>query len=255
MVKKGMAEICGDGLDNDCDGVADRTISDPTVCSPYVSTADLALSPLSFDSTGKPLIAYTSGTIDAALNLEAGPSLFSVNIPIMAGLNLDLQITGATIKATMNADGTTSNGKLGGVIDAKTADTIRGLKVDQIMLTPDESLLDAVFANVLGQLLALPKTKNAATLKMFPGCLTPDIDVDGDGLEAFCHSDPNGKKVDICVDGDGTIFMDEVDSMGNVTKDCTQEVDEMGRPRFVDGISVELNFKTSLIHKINPPAM
>src|SRR5207302_8305107 len=24
MIKKGMPEICGDGLDNDCDGVADR---------------------------------------------------------------------------------------------------------------------------------------------------------------------------------------------------------------------------------------
>jgi len=40
-----------------------------------------------------------------------------------------------------------------------------------------------------------------------------------------------------------------------VTKQCTEAVDSHGKPRFVDGISVELNFTTSPIKSIKPPAM
>jgi len=58
----------------------------------------------------------------------------------------------------------------------------------------------------------------------------------------------------VCVDGDGTIVRDEVDASGNVTKHCTEALDAKGNPRFVDGISVELNFKTSRIHSLQPPA-
>ncbi len=258
-VYKGHPEICGDGLDNDCDGVADRStdaMGNVTACSAYDATRDLVLDPLALDMTGKPVIAFTSGTIDSAMNIEAGPGLFSVNIPVMAGLDLDLKITGTTIEGTLAADGSTQNGRLGGVIDARTADTIRGLNVDAIMLTPDDSLLDATFANVLGDLLALPKSKNPNVIKKYPGCKTPDIDVDGDGLEAFCDSNPNDniKTVDVCIDGDGTEIHDEVDANGVVTKHCTEALDAKGNPRFVDGISVELNFKTTKIHSIKPPA-
>jgi hypothetical protein len=248
MVNKGLAEICGDGLDNDCDGVADRTASDPTVCSPYSATADLALNPLSLEG-GQPLISFKDGTVDASNKIVAGPSIFSVNIPVTDGINLDLKITGATIESTLAADGTTMNGKLGGVIDAKTADTIRGLDVSQIGLTPENSLLDATFANLLGPLLALPKA-NAAVLKKYANCRTPDIDVDGDGLEAFCDSNPNdeNKSVDICIDGDGTVIKD---GDGGVAQ-CSEAM-KNGKPRFVDGISVELNFQTSKIKSIKPP--
>lgn len=247
-INKGLPEVCGDGLDNDCDGVADRTASDPNVCSPYAATADLALNPLSLEA-GQPLISFKDGTVDANNKLVAGPSIFSVNIPVTDGINLDLKITGATIEATLGADGSTMNGKLGGVIDAKTADTIRGLDVSQIGLTPENSLLDATFANLLGPLLALPKA-NASVLKKYANCRTPDIDVDGDGLEAFCDSNPNdeNKAVDVCIDGDGTVVMD------SGTTQCSEAVGPNGKPRFVDGISVELNFQTSKIHAIKPPA-
>ena len=136
-----------------------------------------------------------------------------------------------------------------------TADTIRGLTVDQIMLTPEQSLLDATFANILGSLLALPKA-NKTILKDYPDCRTPDIDVDGDGLEAFCDSDPNDmvKEVDTCIDGDGKVYHDEKDANGVVTKQCTEFTDSKGKPLFVDGISVELNFTTSKIKSITPPA-
>jgi hypothetical protein len=49
-VKKGAAEICGDGLDNDCDGAADRSGGMiATACSPFdpASQAEIPLDPLS----------------------------------------------------------------------------------------------------------------------------------------------------------------------------------------------------------------
>jgi hypothetical protein len=250
-IKKGAPEICGDGLDNDCDGVADRSVDgsgNVTACSPYDAAQDITLDPLSLES-GAPVIAFKDGTVSDSNVITAGPSIFSVNIPIMAGVTLDLRITGATIQATLGADGTTMNGKLGGVIDAQSADNIRGLDVSAIMLKPDQSLLDATFANVLGTLLALPKAKESIQ-KKYPGCRTPDIDVDGDGLEAFCNSkdaDQTAPKiVDVCIDGDGTEVRDE----NGV--DCTKALDKNGKPRFVDGISVELNFQTTRIHAIKP---
>ena len=256
-IYKGHPEICGDGKDNDCDGVADRSTDaqgNVTACSPFDTAhpVDIKLDPLSFVGSA-PAIAFTSGEIDSSMTLTAGPSLFSVNIPVTSGITLDLKISGATIKGTINPDGSITNGKLGGVIDAKTADTIRGLNVDQIGLTPDKSLLDAVFANLLGPLLALPKA-NAEVLKMFPTCRTPDIDVDGDGLEAFCDSNPNddNKAVDTCIDGDGTVVHDTMGSDGTVIH-CAQALDKNGKPRFVDGISVELNFSTTPVHSLQMP--
>jgi len=256
-IYKGHPEICGDGKDNDCDGVADRSTDaqgNVTACSPFDTAhpVDIKLDPLSFVGSA-PAIAFTSGEINSSMTLTAGPSLFSVNIPVTSGITLDLKISGATIKGTINPDGSITNGKLGGVIDAKTADTIRGLNVDQIGLTPDKSLLDAVFANLLGPLLALPKA-NAEVLKMFPTCRTPDIDVDGDGLEAFCDSNPNddNKAVDTCIDGDGTVVHDTMGSDGTVIH-CAQALDKNGKPRFVDGISVELNFSTTPVHSLQMP--
>jgi len=251
MIEKGAAEICHDGLDNDCDGVADRSqdaSGNPTACSPYDGTQDLKLDPLSLEG-GAPVISFKDGTVDAANKLVAGPSIFSVNIPVTEGINLDLKITGATIEGTIGSDGTTMNGRLGGVIDAKTADTIRGLDVSQIGLTPENSLLDATFANLLGPLLALPKAK-ASVLEKYSGCRTPDIDVDGDGLEAFCDSNPNddNKSVDVCIDGDGTVIKDGEQG----TVHCSEAV-KNGKPRFVDGISVEMNFQTTKIKSIKVP--
>jgi hypothetical protein len=248
-VHPGHPEICGDGFDNDCDGVADRSTDaqgNVTACSPYASDADLYLDPLSLNN-GAPMIAFKDGTVDGSLKLVAGPSIFGVNIPVTDGISLDLRITGATIEATLLGDGSTMTGRLGGVIDARTADTIRGLDVDQIGLKPENSLLDATFANLLGPLLALPKA-NPNILKKYPNCRTPDIDVDGDGLEAFCDSNPNDddKSFDVCIDGDGTEIRDEPG------KPCTEAMKD-GKYRFVDGISVQMNFKTTPVNAIKPP--
>jgi hypothetical protein len=252
-IKLGAAEICGDGLDNDCDGVADRTerVGMEPACSPFdpATLADITLDPLSFVGAD-PAISFKDGVIstqDGKLVLDAGPSIFSVNIPVTDGINLDLRISGATIQADVveeNGAIVLKNGRLGGVIDAKTADTIRGLEVEQIGLLPENSLLDATFANLLGPLLALPKSVPAIQNK-YAGCRTPDIDVDQDGLESYCDSNPDDeiKIVDICIDGDGTEFTD-VGAM-----QCTEAMTG-DKFRFVDGISVELNFETTAVKSL-----
>ncbi|RMH39272.1 MAG: hypothetical protein D6689_17015 [Deltaproteobacteria bacterium] len=250
----GREEICGDGLDNDCDGNADYAVGDDgkPVCTPY-DDADppdaIYLDPLSFEEgTMTPVIRFEAAEVTASNQLFAGPSLFSVGIPVTDDLNLDLRITGATIEADivmLRAGIGLTNGRLGGVIDANTADKVTGLEVEQIGLKPDDTLLDATFANLLGTLLGLPKVEVEVD-GVVMSCQTPDVDVDRDGLEAFCDSDPLDEvsKVDICVDGDGTVVRDEIGPSGEVIKNCTEAVDGDGNLRFVDGISVELNFET-----------
>ncbi len=258
MVRGGaFAEICGDGLDNDCDGVADRNLAGDE-CNPYDATADkITIDPLSFEG-GRPVIQFTSGevaTVDGKLKLTAGPSLFAVSIPVTDGIVLTLKITGTSIEADVDTAGgivTLQNGRLGGVIDARTADTIRGLEVAQIGLTPEDSLLDAIFGNVLGTILALPSLPPGGP---YEACRTPDIDVDRDGLEAFCDTnadgDPATKVVDLCIDGDGTEVRDQV--VGGVVKHCSEAVDSKGNPRFPDGISIELNFRTAPAQLVRAP--
>ena len=247
----GAPEICGDGKDNDCDGVADYHLGNDGVeaCDPFSATVPqtIPLDPLSFDMAGAPLVQFTSGVVamnGTTLQLTAGPSLFAASVPIQAGVDLDLRITGTTITADVVSDANgihLANGKLGGIIDARTADTIRGLTVTQIGLTPDDSLLDAVFANLLGPLLAMPLAPGDI-LATYKGCRTMDIDVDHDGLEAFCDSTPDDDThvIDICIDGDGTVIHDG----DNGVVQCTDALDENNKPRFVDGISVEMNFET-----------
>ena len=261
-MEAGTPEVCGDGLDNDCDGVADRTVNgvgEVIACNPYDSTPDtVELDDRAFDDNGAPIITFTSGEITSdgagGLKLVAGPSLFQVGVPVTDDIELTLKITGTTIEADLvMVDGrvVAMNGRLGGVIDAKTADTIRGLMVDEIGLKPEDSLLDAIFANVLGPLLALearpPSDPHA-------GCRMPDIDVDRDGQEAFCDKNLDGNPetqiVDTCIDGDGTVIEDTV--VGGVVKHCSEAVHDDGVSRFRDGISVELNFSTAPANLVRP---
>jgi hypothetical protein len=245
-IKKGAVEICDDGLDNDCDGIADRTLGadgKPTVaCSPFdpAKPANIKLDPKSFIND-QPSIAYRDGTISAGKNgglvLTAGPSVFGVKVPVSETSLLEVRITGATFTAdiAMTPNGATlTNGKLAGIIDPVTADSIRGLEVTQVGLKKEDSLLDAAYANLLGLLLALPKAVGTP----YTNCLTADIDVDRDGLEAFCDSDITDeiKTVDVCIDGNGKEYRDEAG------KQCTDVLDENGKPRFVDGISVAFLF-------------
>lgn len=92
-----------------------------------------------------------------------------------------------------------------------------------------DSELDAVFANILGRsILFLQPAGN--------GCLLAEVDVDGDGLEAFCDSRTDGVfRVDTCIDGNGVALRDG----DNGVDDCSQAL-RHGRPRFVDGITAQV---------------
>jgi hypothetical protein len=101
--------------------------------------------------------------------------------------------------------------------------------------------LDATFANLLGPILALPRAPDSIHNR-YDGCRGPDIDADGDGREYFCDEAPDDmdKAVTVCIDGNGTEIRDSEVEGGQ----CTNALDSEGRPRFADGISVELNFTT-----------
>ena len=228
----GTAEICGDGLDNDCDGVADRP------CNPYDAEEPdrIFIEPISLEA-GTPKVLFTSGQVVAdgsTLRLSAGPSLFSVRVPITGDLSLELNTIGTQVVGELvPVAGVLGirGGRVGGVLDAATLDKVRGLTVEELGLTPEDSLADVIFGPVLGIALALPRNGM--------GCFMPDIDVDGDGREAFCDSliDDGKSKVDLCIDGDGR----EVRDAAGV--DCTQAKNPDGSLRFVDGISLALTFE------------
>ena len=256
-VHAGAAEVCADGKDNDCDGVADRSVDGTghvSACSAFSGTADIRIDPQSLDGTGKPKLSFKDGAfvigMDGKLAFGAGPDPFVVHMPFAAGAGVDFPITGAKLNAAVTAQGADfvlANGHLGGVLDANKMDSVTGATVPQIGLTTALSLLDAAFAGTLGSTLSLPRAGPKVTAK-YPGCLTPDIDVDGDGLEAFCdskaHAAGDMKTVDVCIDGDGT----EIADMGSTP--CTSARDASGNLRFVDGISIELNFTTVQIHSV-----
>jgi hypothetical protein len=260
MVHPGMPEICGDGVDNDCDGVADRTedaSGNPVACSPFDPGAPVAMAvdPRSLDGAGAPLAMFAHASVSSELVLAGGPA--SLELPITQTAQLSLRLTGARIAAHLTPMGDAvviDHGVIGGMIAARDADAIRGIDINEIGLSRDHSLLDAVFAGKGGGLLALPKA-GLAVQALYPGCLTPDIDADGDGLEAFCDSkagvagDP--KVVDVCIDGDGTIVHSVFDGTTLVTS-CAQALDAMGRPRFVDGISLAFQISTTPLRSLAP---
>lgn len=244
-INPGLDEVCGDGLDNNCDGRADWTVGSETPhCSPFDTDLDpVGISPNSFRADGEPQIAFKAGeinTVDGVLKFRTGPSLFTLVLPIIEDLDLELRITGTTIEADMvmtPGGWTLQNGRLGGVLDTYSMDQVRGLDVEEIGLRPEDSFADALYTNVLGVLLGLRKSPAGTE---GAGCLTPDIDVDGDGLEAFCDTTPEAEPflIDKCVDGDGTVVLDEG------TTHCSEATDKDGKRRFVDGVSIMIKFET-----------
>ncbi len=237
--KKGGVEVCGDGLDNDCNGAADDHCSPASAKPPAVVDVD----PLSLDASGAPLIRFDSGTLMGG-TITAGPSVFTVRVPLVRDVEVELRIDAANVKGALRSmDGQVyvDDVLLGGVVDARTLGRIKGFEVSAIMLTKDDSLLDLVFAGFLAQtrFLSLPKDAQEH--------LQPDIDVDGDGLESFWDSTPDDRpfRVDRCKDGDGTVIESKPGAP------CELAMGPDGKPRFVDGISVALRFSAVPV-KIGP---
>jgi hypothetical protein len=226
-------DICDDGIDQNCDGIPDN---DPT-CDPFkTNDVSVNLQDVSFDASMQPLIAFKDGAVKNGV-LLAGPDKFSLNIPFQKNITLALDLNGTRVQMDlMDAGGKTSvplvgpdgkaGGRLGGVLEAVSLAQITGIDAGGV-IKADQSLLDAIFAGSVGTVLGLDTDKDQH--------FQPDIDVDGDGLEAFWQEMPlaGSAHVDTCKDGDGTIIRGT---------DCPLAKDAKGNYRFVDGLSVALKF-------------
>ena len=241
-IKKGGTEVCGDGLDNDCDGTADEG------CMPWHPGSKVPVESAGLDTAGKESLIKFKGATLTKGKLLAGPSLFGVKLKIAASATLDFNLTHVFMSADVTKDSTglkLDKGMLGGVLGARAMDTAPNFAEQVGIGTKDDSLLDAVLgpAKVI---LGLPKDKD--------GNAVPDIDVDGDGIEKFLDKDLDGDtytfRVDTCVDGDGTIIQDTYDpTTKKVLTSCTAAKDKDGNLRFKDGWSVAFKF-TSVPGKI-----
>lgn len=265
-------ELCGDGLDNNCDGVADED------CDPYTDE-DGADERLQIDANSlvaddsEALIVFRSARI-ADGRLYAGPSLFSFAIDT-GPTPAELRITHAMFEADVVSSALgvhLDNGLLGGVLSGYNLDRAPNIASD-LFGEDDNTLLDALIGPG-GALLNLPRmglcresSGHEAPLEPITFCdvsadcgdtgtyrcdqevRVPDVDVDGDGIELWLDlnmdDDPDVFRVDTCVDGDGSIYYDDVDADGTVLMHCTEELDGDGNLRFVDGYSIALKLTTT----------
>ncbi len=265
-------ELCGDGLDNNCNGIADE------LCDPY-STDDGAderimidENSLVADGSEASIIFHSARIVDG--RLFAGPSLFSFAID--AGSEpVDLRITHAMFEANVVEDSFgiyLTDGVLGGVLSGYNLDRAPNI-ASEIFGEEDNTLLDA-FVGPGGILLNLPavglcRERDGGGAPMAPITFcdahaecgdtevyrcdkevrAPDLDVDGDGKELWLDlnldEDDGIFRVDTCVDGDGSIYYDDVDADGTVITHCTEELDSQGNYRFVDGYSIAIELTTT----------
>jgi hypothetical protein len=247
-------EICGNGIDEDCNGIAD----DGKGCDPFgdndlpVHVQGLSFS--NFNANGildggigdggiapgglKPFIVFPDGKVSGG-TLTAGPDLFELALNI-SGVDLTLTLSGAHVRMDLvdKANGAyVMQGLLGGVLEAVS---LAQIHIDAGgVLKKEQSLLDGIFVGPAGTILGLDQDAD--------GHYLPDIDVDGDGIETFWQENtkPNADggtnlpHVDTCKDGDGTIVHNNFDGQGT---QCALAKDTHGNYRFVDGLSTALRF-------------
>jgi hypothetical protein len=249
MRHKGAKDLCGDGIDQDCDGIPDNDPSCDPLGDNKVAVHVLQESFNSSDPT-KPLIVFADGNVKNGV-LHAGPDLFALSVPFYADAIIKLTLTGAQVRMVLD-DKTLGtyvdpgsdpsvmqpNGILGGVLGANSLAQIKGISAQGVIF-PQQSLLDAIFAGAVATVLNLDTDND--------GHYLPDIDVDGDGLETFWQENKVVDAdagvplaiVDTCKDGDGTIVHSNFDGMGT---SCALAKDANGNYRFPDGLSVALKF-------------
>jgi hypothetical protein len=276
-------ELCGDGLDNDCDGIADED------CDPY-STADGAdervpvdVNSLNADQSAGSM-SFRSARVEQGL-LRAGPGTFAFAVEV-DGKPLDLRMVWSQLEAELmtNEHGLFfDNVLLGGVLQAYNLDQMPNVAAD-FLGEEGTTMLDA-FVGPAGILLDLQavgvcREREGNKEPLLPPVLcdvnadcgdtetvycdvavrAPDIDIDGDGIELFLDLNLDGQaatyQVDTCIDGDGSIYYDELDVDGAVLSHCTEVTDDQGNWRFADGYSMTLTLTatpTNLYGIYTPP--
>jgi hypothetical protein len=201
--------------------------------APDTVTLDAA----SFETSGDPRSRMRAMSTDSSGVLRADPGVLLILVPTGGAGELVFPISVQRISGLLGSTGLTGF-RIGGVMQPFRMDATPVPPNEQIGVVPGDTLLDMTFANLLGPLLALPKSLFDAA------CRTADIDIDLDGLESFCDSDPDDavKRVDTCIDGDGTIVRDGDDGLAS----CTDAMIG-GVRRFPDGVSAALELDASAV--------
>ncbi len=162
-----------------------------------------------------------------------GPGYLEIAIPFRddfggPGIDFAFPLSTSYVSGVLTPAGAPSV-YLAGVVQAFRLGQLPAPVSQDLGTSPGDSELDAIFANRLRFVL----TESSGT----QGCREADIDMDGDGLESFCDDgDFDGvHRVNRCIDGNGV----ELHDGDNGIADCSQAM-KHGRPRFVDGISAQL---------------
>jgi hypothetical protein len=194
----------------------------------------VTLDATSFDGSGAPISRMRSMATDAGGELSAEPGILVITVPGgSSGLDFNFPIGVQQVTGTLAGPGLAGlvRFRVGGTMQAFRLDSVPAPQSPDLGTMPGDTLLDISFANLIGPLLALPKSAVLST------CRTGDIDIDRDGLESFCDSNPDDeiKRVDTCIDGDGTVVRDGDNGVAR----CTDAMIGPTR-RFPDGISAAI---------------
>lgn len=233
-IKKGGTEVCGDGLDNDCNGTADEG------CLPWTKGTKFPVEEMGLTTAKDQSLVVVKGATIKGGKLNAGPSMFGVNVEVDTNMYIELNLTHVFVQADVTIDTAgmhLKNALLSGVLSANAMGQSPNLLSD-FYGEEDDTLLD-VLAGPIGSTLGLPEDKD--------GNRVPDVDVDKDGIETFLDKDLDGDKtnfrIDTCVDGDGTTIQSTYDpKTKKIATRCTDAKDSKGDKRFVDGWSISLKF-------------
>lgn len=206
------AERC-DGIDYNCDGIPDNSPD----CDPLRSAI--------------PVQAARAVAQGIASDKAGAIGVFPLSVPLLGGhVGLDLQR--AALAAPGGSSGGVSWATIGGAVSAVTLAAAR-VEVPGLV-AKGQSWLDAMVSDSARVVLGLRADQ--------AGWVSLDVDVDGDGLEAY-RSAGAPAIVTECRDGDGTIVRSGDPALGAEGPSCLFAKDAHGAYRFRDGLSVGLNLR------------